>query len=159
MPREGCRCGPLTANTLSSQDLGHVLWKDRTLKVRVLQLRYWDFQTAEVDVRRQLLLVMPITHCMSQYALLGCLGLQSLPCATWTSATFPWTPRPVLWSWKAVSIRILNDRSLPFSLSNPCAVLVTWDHVLPASVKTCFHQSWCRISLLFQPASESKESN
>ena len=46
-------------------------------------------------------------------------GLRSPPCATWISATFPWILRPVLWSWKAVSICIRNDRSLPSSLPVP----------------------------------------
>lgn len=39
--------------------------------------------------------------------------LRSPPCATWTSVTSPWTPRPALWSSRAVSVHCI----LPFALS------------------------------------------
>lgn len=61
MPREGCRCGPLADNVLSSWDPGRAPitspMEVETLKVKVLQLRHLGFQTSAVDTRRQLQVV------------------------------------------------------------------------------------------------------
>jgi hypothetical protein len=70
----------------------------------------------------------------SQHVYLDCVGSQWQPCATWTSATFPWTLRPALWSWRAVSI-VSVIPSTP-SLSDRCCLPVSgpvslvWDFLV-----------------------------